>query len=452
MPIYVYRAITDKGIIVRNRVEELSRHTLIKKLKRNNLTPIKITQVKTVGKVKKTTKRNVKDIKDIMKNAQATTQIKEKNQRKESFFSKINRTLTKTNRVSLEDIIIFTEDFYQLKKANFNNIHALSTIIENTENYTLKSVLEDVLAGVEAGDNMYTTMEYYSDIFPYIYINMVKVGELSGSLEKSLQEAVEYLDETNKLSKQLKSIFIPNLIQLGAIIILLFVGTIFAVPAIQNVFDAMGSKAQLPALTIWFSNVVNLLVKYWYVPTFIILAIVSVILIYIKTPKGRYEFDYFKYRMPVFGRLIFSLDFLRFSRAMLLNLNNGMRIQDSLEVSKNVVKNYVMLSIIETSINNILVGQSWIEPFEKSNLASPMTTEMLKIGMQTDLRAMMEKLINTIDNEVKNAIKKIMKILPEIVYSIVGIFLIFFVLVVLVPCIEVYMGGWLFSAAGIEGF
>ena len=96
--------------------------------------------------------------------------------------------------------------------------------------------------------------------------------------------------------------------------------------------------------------------------------------------------------MPLFGKLIFSLDFLRFARAMLLNLRNGIRVQDALEVSKNISKNYVMRSIIESSINNILIGQSWIEPFEKSNLASPMIIEMLNIGMQTDLQEMLEKL------------------------------------------------------------
>ena len=62
---------------------------------------------------------------------------------------------------------------------------------------------------------------------------------------------------------------------------------------------------------------------------------------------------------------------------MLLNLENGMRIQESIDVSKNVIKNYVMLSMIETSINNILTGSSWIEPFERSGLAKPMITEML---------------------------------------------------------------------------
>ena len=134
---------------------------------------------------------------------------------------------------------------------------------------------------------------------------------------------------------------------------------------------------------------------------------------------------------------------------MLLNLRNGMRIQESIEVSKNVVKNYVMLSIIETSINNILIGQSWIEPFEKSGLAKPMITEMLKIGMQTDLPEMMEKLVEYMQIDIDNIMNKIMKALPQVVYAIVGVVLIFFVLVVLVPCVQVYMGNFLFSAYGV---
>ena len=75
--------------------------------------------------------------------------------------------------------MIFTQNFYLLKKANFNNIHALSTIIESIDNLSFKSIVEDILAGVEAGENMYTTMEYYTNVFPFIYINIVKVGELS---------------------------------------------------------------------------------------------------------------------------------------------------------------------------------------------------------------------------------------------------------------------------------
>lgn len=449
MATYMYKAITSKGVIVKNKVESVSRIALIKSLKNNNLIPISIEQLSYNSKNKrKKQKKNVTDIQEIMKNVN-TTQIVREKKRTLTSKEKINMYFAKSEKITNRDLVIFTQNFYLLKKANFNNIHALSTIIESTENLSFKGILEDILAGVEAGDNMYTTMEYYESIFPYIYINMIKVGELSGSLTNSLEQAVKYLDETAVLTRKLKTILIPNIIQFVLLIVLLLVGTLFAIPAIQGVFEELGTKDTLPAITLWFKDFVDLAIKYWYIPTSIIISIIVSILLYVRTPRGKYNYHYFKYKMPIFGSLIFALDFSRLMKAMLLNLKNGMRIQDSIEVSKNVIQNYVMLSIIETSINNIIIGQSWIEPFEKSGLTSPMMTEMLKIGMQTDLTEMMEKLIEYMDIDIDNIMNKIMKALPQVVYAIVGALLIFFVLVVLVPCIQVYMGNFLFSAYNV---
>lgn len=446
MPTYMYKAATSSGLIVRNRVEAPSKQNLLRALKGNDLMPITIEQVAYSAKRKKTKKRNIKDVEEIMKNVN-TTQVNTK--KTSTVKEKINMYLSKTEKVTSRDLVVFTQNFYLLKKANFNNIHALKTIIDSTENITFKGVLEDILAGVEAGENMYTTMEYYSDIFPYIYINMIKVGELSGSLTNSLEQAVTYLDSTEKLNKKIRGILIPNLFQFFFLIVMLIVGTIVAIPAIQNVYAEMGSSDTLPAVTLWFQGLVNGLVKYWFVPVAIIATTVAGVVFYINTPKGKYNFDYFKYKMPIFGQLIFALDFSRLMKAMLLNLENGMRIQDSIEVSKNVVQNYVMLSIIETSLNNIIIGESWIEPFEKSGLPKSMITEMLKIGMQTDLSEMMRKLVEYMEIDIDNIMQKIIKVLPEVTYLIVGVVLIFFVLVVLAPCIQVYMGGFLFSAAGV---
>ncbi len=167
---------------------------------------------------------------------------------------------------------------------------------------------------------------------------------------------------------------------------------------------------------------------------------------YTKTLQGKYRFDYFKYKMPIFGPLIYAIDFSRLVRAILLNIKNGMRIQDALQTSKSITNNLVMLSLVESAINNILIGQSWIEPFEKSGLSSPMITEMLKIGMQSDLAEMMEKLLEYMEIDIDNIMAKIMKVLPQIVYIIVGALLIFVTLVVLVPMIQIYIGTWLFSA------
>ena len=445
MPVYIYRAVTKTGVIVKNKVESASRQTLIKSLKNGNLLPISIEQVSyRSGKTPKKQKKNVTDIQEIMKHVNTTQLGTDK--KTLTTKEKINLYLAKTEKITTRDLVVFTQNFYLLKKANFNNIHALNTIIQSTENLSFRGILEDILAGVEAGENMYTTMEYYSNVFPYIYINMIKVGELSGSLTNSLSQAIRYLDDTEVLNKKLKSILIPNIVQFVLLLVMLVVGTLVAIPAIQGIFEELGTDEKLPAVTLWFSELINQLIVYWYIPTFILLGSVCIILLYIRTPKGKYNFDYFKYKMPIFGELIFALDFSRLLKGMLLNLKNGMRIQDSIEVSKNVVKNYVMLSIIETSINNILIGSSWIEPFEKSGLAKPMITEMLKIGMQTDLTEMMEKLVEYTEIDIDNIMNKIMKALPQVVYAIVGVVLIFFVLVVLVPCIQVYMGNFLFTA------
>ena len=450
MPVYVYRAVTDKGLVVKNKIEEASKQALIKRLKNNGITPIEIIQVAYKSKSQGKQKKNVTNIQEIMKNVN-TTQVsnRQQNVKKLSAVEKVNLYLAATEKVTPRDIVIFTENFYLLKKANFNNIHALSTIIQSTENITLKGILEDILAGVEAGEYMYTTMEYYSDVFPFIYVNMIKVGELSGSLTNSLGQAVKYLDDSQKINKKIKGILIPNIVQFAVILVLLVAGTLFAIPQIQNLFDEIGTEAKLPAITLWFQDVLNMIMKFWYIPTAILIGIATVILLYINTPKGKYNFHYFKYTMPVFGKLIFALDFSRLMKAMHLNLENGMRIQDALDVSKNVISNYVLLSIIETSINNMLTGYSWIDPFEKSGLCSPMTTEMLKIGMQTDITEMLDKLLEYMDMDINNTIEAITKIMPEIVYSIVGVVLIFFVCVVLVPVIQVYMGSFLFSAYGV---
>ena len=450
MPEYIYRAMTSKGQVVRNRVEDVNRNNLIKKLKNNGLLPISITQVGYKSKKAKANRRNILDIDDIMKQANSANIMQGRVKSKLTTKEKINIALSREEKITSRDIIIFTQNFYLLKKANFNNIHALSTIIESTDNLSLRGILQDILAGVESGEYMYTTMEYYSNIFPYIYINMIRVGEMSGSLEKSLEQAVKYLEDVDSTTSRLKKIIIPNVLQLLAILGLLIFGVAYIIPLIQEAFEQSGTTQTLPEITLWFVNFCNGLINVWYIPVIIISSIVGGVMVYIRTPKGRYDFDYFKYKMPIFGKLIYAMDFSRFMRAMLLNLENGMRIQEALDVSKAVIKNYVMLSIIETAINNILIGASWIEPFENTGLSSSMQTEMLKIGMQTDLIEMMKKLVEYMEMDINNLIQKVMAVLPQVVYSIVGVFLIFLVIVVIVPCIQLYMGGWIFDSVDLD--
>lgn len=451
MPVYKYRAATRQGDVVENRIEAANKFILLKKLKQSELLPISIISinVKTNKKINKQ-KRNIETSNSVLKQVRAEQIRKNMNAKEQSFISKANAFLNKGKKVTKKDVKVFTQNFFLLKKANFNNIHALSTVLETIENPTLKVIVEDILLGVEAGENIYATMEYYSSVFPPIYINMIKVGEMSGALTNALEQAVNYLEETEATNRKIKGILVPNILQFVGLLLLLVVGTIVAVPMLQGVLDQFGAKDALPKRTVAFANFLDFLMEIWYIPVAIILAVAAVIVWYVHTPKGKYNFHLFKYKMPIFGKLIYAIDFSRLCQSILLNLRNGMRIQDALETGKNVSNNLVMLSIIESAINNTVTGQSWIEPFEESGLSTPMITEMLKIGMQTDLTEMMEKLVAYMQIDIDELMQKIMKVLPQIVYMIVGAMLIFVVVIVLVPMIEIYMGGWLFDAMGIE--
>ncbi len=145
MPTYLYKAMTRKGTIVRNKVEVPSRQNLIQSLKQSNLLPISIEQVSyhSLNKQKKQ-KKNVTNIQDVMKNVN-TTQLGRKNKTLTAK-EKINLYFAKSEKITQRDLVVFTQNFYLLKKANFNNIHALSTIIESTENISFRGVLEDILA------------------------------------------------------------------------------------------------------------------------------------------------------------------------------------------------------------------------------------------------------------------------------------------------------------------
>lgn len=154
MPYFTYRAVGRGGQVITNKVEDVSKHSVVTKLKRNGYLPISVVQ--NVGRITSkssaTVKRNAKNVDKRIEDIIATDHLARRGQRI-SIVQRINFLLQRTTPIKTKDIIIFTQNFYLLKKANFNNIHALSTIIESTENLILRGILEDILAGVEARRN-----------------------------------------------------------------------------------------------------------------------------------------------------------------------------------------------------------------------------------------------------------------------------------------------------------
>ena len=164
---------------------------------------------------------------------------------------------------------------------------------------------------------------------------------------------------------------------------------------------------------------------------------------YYSSPRGRYNIDKLIITMPVIGKLYNNITINKFFQAMLLNIRNGMRIQESLEVSKTITNNYYFLSAIEAGKINSLAGESWIEPFNEKQLFNPMVSEMVEIGMKTELAEMMEKLNEYIQMQIDESLARFVKWLPEVTYVFVGLALIALVITVVVPLTSVYMGSFI---------
>lgn len=442
MPSYKYRALLETGKIARGKILALNKSQAIQNLKNENVQPIAIKRMKENSKkYKRPDYSRLK--RDLDRNNRAALK-KSKVDLKNMTFNDLKKIeIHPFSRVTSKDIITFVNNFYILKKAKFNNVQALEALVDAIENPNFKDVVEDILIEVQAGQRLYRAMEQYPKVFPPVFINFIRVGEESGTLDVALLYARDYVESSIALKKKVRAAIIPRVLQFVGIMAMMIIGVIVGVPILQNIYDLFDSTQEIPKATMAMLNFANWFLAHWYFLVLGIVAIVLVFFIYYTTPRGRYNIDKFCIRCPVFGDLNRNITLNKFFKAMLLNLKNGMRIQESLEISKNITHNYYFLSAIETGKINTLSGKSWIEPFETMEIFNPMVTQMIGIGMQTDLSEMMDKVNEYIKVEIDESIARFVKVLPDITYLFVGIALIAFTITIVVPIVQVYMGSFI---------
>ena len=440
MPDYKYRIINEDGKVTRGKINATSKANALENLKRNNNQPIMIKKMN-----ESTIKRKRVDYNKINVEANATIRrerVKKKKDITQMTWDELKKIdVHFPSPIKTRDIVIFINNLYILKKAKFNNLQALKAVFDCIENPKLKDIVEDILIGVENGERIYNLMSNYPKVFPPMFVNFIRVGEESGTLDTALLYARDYIEEANRLSKQVRSAVIPRVLQFIGIMGGMIAALLFGVPLLEEVYDMFDSDNEIPRATQIGLDVAKWIVANWYIVLGVIGALLAVFFFWISNPMGRYKWDKFKLTCPVVGPLLTSITINKFFQAMLLNLKNGMRIQESLEVSKNVSTNYYFLSAVQAAKTNSLEGQSWLIPFEEKKLFKPMVTQMITIGMQTDLTEMMEKVNEYIKMEIDEALDVFVRVLPDITYLFVGIALIAFCLTVMVPLTEVYMGG-----------
>ena len=154
------------------------------------------------------------------------------------------------------------------------------------------------------------------------------------------------------------------------------------------------------------------------------------------------KYDYFKYKNKLFGKLNYLIDFSNLLKSISFNYNK-IRIQDLLEISKNFVDNSYMKLKIEESINNIYLGKDWLNPFENEKKVNSTIIEMIRKSQNRDSKNIIEKVIIYLNKEIENELNNSLKRILEYSYIIIGISIILFLIIILIPCIQAFLGGLL---------
>lgn len=424
MPNFICKVRTPQGQVIKVKLAEEDKISCLKKLKRNGMTPIEIKPALLVSQ-------------NVSRKISASIAAKKKEEKIIELSQEVVRT------IKLADIKDFTKALLFLRQSKFSNEHALKTIIANTHNPNFRNVLKDILKSLEKNHYIYKTMESYVQIFPSIYVNLIKNGELTGQVDEGLKNAISYLEDEEKIDDILQEKVFPSILGIFSTILIMFLSIVLAIPMVEKLLFNVNTTLELPTVTRIVFDLCNLIVYKWYIFVAIIaLAIVGIVW-RLKTPTGKLKFDKFKYQNKLFGKVLYLLDFSRMLRCIYINTENKMRIHDSLEVCKSIVKNSYMVSTIEKSINIIFKGNFWIEAFSLDKILDPIIIEMIKKNSESKTVKLMPKTIEYLEYQINKEIEKLVNRLTEISYIIIGVLLLIYIGTVLMPCISVYLNSFL---------
>lgn len=432
---FICKIRTPQGQITKIEMYENDKITCIKKLKRNGMTPISVDKKFSILPF-------INFDKDTKKQKKVTSKIHTRKRRKIKFKKDIDVNIS--NKVSITELRRFTQDLYLLKRSNFTSSKALITIINNTKNTYFKGVINRLLKDVETGKFMYKTMSEYTNIFSPVYINFIKTGELTGNLEEYLKHATNYLEHEEQIKEKIRTDLMPSIVAFFGMIIAIILSTLFGIPVIEKIVQTNNRMVELPGITVAIMKIIDYIFDFWFVIVILILILVIAIIRYINTDKGKYKFDHFKYTNIIFGKITYLIEFSRVIKSVFLNLQSKMRIQDALEISKNTITNTYMISKVEDAINNLYVGKSWIPPFEETKILNSIVIEMMKKAEKGDLWRTLGKTIEYLDEEIETQIDVLLKRLADISHVMIAITLLLFLVVFLIPSIQLFLGGFLF--------
>jgi MSHA biogenesis protein MshG len=338
-------------------------------------------------------------------------------------------------RVTLVDTMLFSRQMYTLLKAGVPILRALAGLQESAINPTLRRVIGDLRASLDAGRELSTAMRQHPEVFSGFYVSVVRVGETTGQLDEAFNRLFGYLEFEREVRERIKTA-----LRYPAIVIVVLSGAIaivnFAViPAFARIFEA--NKAALPLLTRVLIGVSDFFLAAWpFLAGGLVLGIGGFIA-YISTEKGRYNWDRIKLRVPIAGRIIFKATLARFARAFSIAARAGVPIVQALTVVASVVDNAFLARRVEQMREGVERGESVLRTAVTAGVFTPVVLQMIAVGEETgELDELLNEVADMYEREVDYEIKNLAANIEPIITIALGVLVLILALGVFLPIWE----------------
>jgi general secretion pathway protein F len=337
-------------------------------------------------------------------------------------------------RVNTEDIGITTRQLATLLQAGVPMVDSLNALIDQTENAALKRILSQVKTQVNEGMSLADALSKHK-AFDHIYVNMVRAGESSGTLDVVLERLADFKEGQAKIQGEI----------LGALvypIIMVFVGLVnitimftVVVPRITKIFEH--AKVQLPITTrilIFVSSVAH---DYWWLILIVLVGAAFLFRRWLNSDAGRARWDAITLKLPIFGSLRRMIAVSRFARTLGTLLSSGVSLLVALDIVKNVVANAVLARVIETTSDAIREGEEIAPPLKRSGEFPPMVIHMIAIGEKSgQLEQMLHRVAIAYEQRVDVRLKSLMALLSPLLILLMGGAVGFIVFSILTPILQ----------------
>jgi type IV pilus assembly protein PilC len=332
----------------------------------------------------------------------------------ESLFARLS------GRITTKDKIVFTRQLATLIGAGLPLSQSLHTVLEQTQNKQLQSIVQDIIASVEGGKTLADSFSKRPDVFGSIFIALVTAGEASGTLDESLQRVADQQEKDAAISSKIKGAMTYPIIVLVVIFGVLAFMLFTVVPQVEKLYHDL--KKPLPFLTQLLVDTAAFLAQFWWL-AIIIVGIGTYFLIqYLKTDNGIKMKDTLKLNIPLFGKMFRKLYMARFARTGQTLLSTGVSMLDMLRITGKSLNNTVVEQSIVRAAEKVKGGKALSTSLLAEDYIITLVPQMIKIGEQSGrIDEMMGKVAEVYENELDEEIRNISTAIEPILMVVLAV-------------------------------